>query len=180
MAKLTFSQPYQNWTVGLLGRFERDDMALQDADNIKFVFPNDYDDPEEIQGWSVTYKAASCSDFAYSQGEGGFMEAVSGKVGSVEVRDDLGNLVMKITEIKGVDIGDIYHNIVDISDGNGPNADMTKVMEFLMRGNDTLTGTSGDDSFGIHTDVGNDKYNGKGGNDYFEVGAGDDTVDGGN
>lgn len=179
MAKLTFAQPYQNWTTGLLGRFDREDMSLQDNKNIKFVFPNDYDDPTDIQGWSVTYKAASGSNFAYSPGEGGFNEAVSGKVGSVEVRDDVGNLVMQIAGIKGVEIGDIYHNIVNISDGNGPDADMNKVMEFLMRGNDTLTGTSGNDSFGIHDDFGNDKYDGKGGDDYFEIGAGNDTADGG-
>ncbi|MEO7224325.1 MAG: calcium-binding protein [Devosia sp.] len=179
MAKLKFSQPYQNWTTGLLGRFDRDDMAVQDADNIKFVFPNDYDDPDDIQGWSVTYKTASGSDFKYSPGEGGFMEAVSGKVGSVEVRDELGNLVMKITGIKGVDIADIYQYIVNINDGNGPEADMNKVMEYLVRSNDTFTGTGGDDSFGIHDDFGNDIYKGKGGNDYFEVGAGNDTIDGG-
>ncbi len=179
MAKLTFSQPYQNWTVGLLGRFDRDDAVLQNNKNIKFQFPNDYNDPADIQGWSVTYKAAAGSNFKYSVGEAGFSEAVSGKVGSVEVRDDLGNLVMKITDVKA-DIGDIYPYIVNINDGNGPQADHNVVMEYLVRGNDIFTGTGGDDQFGIHDDFGNDKYNGKGGNDYFEVGAGNDTVDGGN
>ena len=179
MAKLKFSQPYQNWTVGMLGRFDRDDMVLQDNQNIKFQLPGDYDDPTEIQGWSVTYKAATGSNFKYSVGESGFSEAVSGKVGSVEVRDEVGNLVMKITDIKAVDIADIYPYIVNINDGQGPNPDPKTVMEFLVRGDDTFTGTGGDDAFGIHDDFGDEIYKGKGGNDYFEVGAGNDTVDGG-
>ena len=180
MAKLKFSQSYQHWTPGLLGRFDRDDVVVQDNKNITFQIPNDYDDPSDIQGFRVTYKAAAGSDFGYSVGESGFNEAVSGKVGSVEVRDTLGNLVMKITGIKAVDITDIYHNIVNINDGNGPDANPGNVYEFLMRGNDTFTGTSGDDNFGGNDNFGNDKYNGKGGNDYFEMGAGNDTIDGGN
>jgi Ca2+-binding RTX toxin-like protein len=178
LAKLTFSKPYQNWTTGLLGRFDRDDMVTQDATTIQFQFPNDYDDPPDIQGWTVTYKAATGSTFKYSAGEGGFQEAVSGAIGSVEVRNGSNQLVMKITEIDA-DIADIYPYIVNVNDGNGPEANPKTVMEYLVRGNDTFTGNNGDNSFGIHDDFGNDKYFGKGGSDYFESGAGNDTIDGG-
>jgi Ca2+-binding RTX toxin-like protein len=179
LAKLKFSQVYQNWTTGLLGRFERDDAVLQDSKNIKFQFPNDYDDPPDIQGWTVTYKAAKGANFKYSVGENSFNEAVSGKVGSVEVHDDVGNLVMTISGIKHVDIADIYPYIVSINDGDGPGPDQQTVMEYLVQGNDDFIGTKGDDGFGIHDDFGNDSYQGKAGSDYFEVGAGNDTIDGG-
>lgn len=179
MAKLTFSQSYTNWTPGLLGRFDRDDLSIHNDKTIKFIIPGDYDDPQEIQGWSVTYKAAKGQKFGYSPGDEGFDEAVSGRVGSVEVRDENNALVMKITGITGVDIGDIFPYIVNINQDGGPNGDQKTVMEYLMRGNDTYTGTNGDNSFNVHDDYGNDKFIGKGGGDYFEVGAGNDTVDGG-
>lgn len=176
MAKLTLSKPYNNWLPGMLGRFESDDVVTQSSSVFKLVIPNDYNDPSDVQGWSVTYKAAK--SFGYSAGDGGVLEPVSGKVASVEVRDDNGALVMKITDLKGVEITDIYNYIVNRPDSPGSDARM--VMEYLMRGNDTLTGTNGDDSFNINENFGNDVYKGRGGNDYFEIGAGNDKIDGGN
>jgi hypothetical protein len=171
---------YDHWTTGLLGRFDKDDMQVQNDKTITFKLADDYDDPEDIQGWTVSYKAAPGQKFKYSAGEGGFQEAVAGKVGSVEVRDDNGALVMKITEIKNVDIGDIYPYIVNINEDNGPRPDQKTVMEYIVRGNDKFIGSNGNDGFGIHDDYGDDFYQGRGGGNYYEMGAGNDTVAGGN
>ncbi len=178
MAKLKFAQHYDNWTSGLLGRFDPDDVVTADASAFKVVIADDYDDPPEIQGWSVTYKAASGSKFKYSVNpDDSVKEAVSGKLGSIEVRDDSGALVMKITGIKGVDIGNIYNYIVNRPDS--PNSDPERIMEYVMRGDDKLVGTKNDDQFGINYNGGDDVYKGNAGFDYFEAGAGNDTIKGG-
>src|SRR5690349_9318816 len=141
-------QEWHNWTVGLLGRFEADDVTEHSASQIVLTFPGDYDDPPELVGFTVTYKAKTA--FSYLDNE-----PVAGAVGSIEVRDTGGNLVMQITSIKGVNIEEIYNYIVSHNENNIPNADPKTVMELVMHGNDTITGSAFNDSFGIHDDFGN-------------------------
>ncbi len=177
MAKLKFAQHFDRYAGALLGRFEPEDVVTADASTFKLKVADDYDDPPELQGFTVTYRAASSSTFKYSPGEGGVQEAVSGKLGSVEVRDENGALVMKITKIAGVDIGDIYNYVVSRPDS--PNPDPERVMEFLLRGDDKMIGSNQDDEFVPHYNSGDDLIRGRAGNDTAEPGAGNDTVDGG-
>ena len=177
LAKLTFSKPYHNWTPSLFGRFNPEDVVTASASTFKLVFADDYSDPPELQGWSVTYKSAS-SSFEYSLGAGNVNEAVAGEVTSVEFRKPNGNLVAKLTDLDNVDIADIYPYIVN-SGVDGPSADGRMVAEYLLGGDDVITGTNGDEDFVMNEDFGDDRYVGKGGNDHFEIGAGNDTVEGG-
>src|SRR5690349_6122028 len=94
LAKLKFFQEYHNWTTGLLGRFEQSDVTECGATQLVLTYPNDYDDPPELAGGTVTYKAKS--SFSYLD-NGGPLEAVSGDVSAIEVRDHNDALIMTIT-----------------------------------------------------------------------------------
>jgi len=175
MAKLKISVGTPGIFVpALLGQFEADDIKKATANEFKLKFADDYADRPELQGWSVSYKAQN-GDFQYLG-----VEPVAGLVGSVEVRDADGVLVLKISnfaEAEQMDLSDLSPRIVDGFGQGGP--DYQKVFELLMHGNDTITGSNDDDSINPNLNAGNDVINALKGNDWVSGSGGNDTMNGG-
>lgn len=122
----------------------------------------------------------SGSNFRYDGGE-----AVSGRIGRIEVVNGKGHLLLAFSDFgkKGAagSFSEFWLNLFGAPSkdaGPGPNA--KTVWSILMSGNDTIIGGSGSDRRAlVGVDAGNDTYRMDAGDDEVAGGIGNDTYDGG-
>jgi Ca2+-binding RTX toxin-like protein len=173
MAQLTLYRHFDSlFMPSFLGQFEPSHVTNRDETLFKLKFPSNYGDNAQLRGFTVSYKGTG---FDYQTNDG-VSEPVDGTISSVEVRDKSNALVLKITGLS-VSIADIYTLIVHTDGAPGP--DYQGVLEHLLQGADTITGSDEDDNIQWQENWGNDVINAKGGNDWIGGSAGDDTIDGG-
>ncbi len=120
--------------------------------------------------------------FTYDGGE-----PISGQMSQVRILNNLGQTVLTFGNLGTNpivnDLSQFYASVfgTEGNDGNGVNASLDVTWSLLMAGNDTITGTNGNDYRALTGfDAGNDLYNMLGGDDYVEGGLGNDTIHGGN
>lgn len=151
-----------------------------DGDETNFVrtatsFSYRYGPDHEFAGFSVT---ATGSGFSYIGGI-----PTSGRMSSLVIRDSGGNVVLSITGILAgslaADLAQLYANVFGFGD-DGDGRNIQAAWNFLLLGNDTITGSVGNDWQGlVGINAGNDLFNMRGGDDYVSAGAGRDTINGG-
>lgn len=101
---------------------------------------------------------------------------------SVVIRDGGGAIVLSVTGIPAgslaADLQQFHANVFGFNGGNG--RDIFAAWNYLLSGNDTITGSTGGDSQALPgTNTGNNVYNMRGGDDYISAGTGRDTINGG-
>ena len=109
-----------------------------------------------------------------------------GTMKSLTITDAIGHTVISITGIAANSIASdlsLFASQVfgwTDPDGNHANPDETKAWSLLLSGNDTITGTAGNDRQGlIGVDAGNDVFNMGAGDDQVNGGLGNDMINGG-
>ncbi|MFD1807448.1 hypothetical protein ACFSHQ_02830 [Gemmobacter lanyuensis] len=119
--------------------------------------------------------------FSYDRGE-----PVGGTMNRVRVLDPSGNAILTYSNLGSHPISrdfdqfctSIFGTVGD--DGHGITANPYVAASLLTAGNDTVTGSEGEDGQGvIGFDLGDDVYFMRGGDDWITAGMGNDTIDGG-
>lgn len=119
--------------------------------------------------------------FAYDAGV-----PIGGRMTQVRILNALGQTVLTFdnlgNNVLANDFSQFYTSVFGTrgNDGEGVNPNLMAAWSHLMAGNDTITGTNGNDYRSlVGFDAGNDVYNMRGGDDYVEGGLGNDTINGG-
>lgn len=105
-----------------------------------------------------------------------------GRMSSVVIRDGGGAIIFSVTGIPAgslaADLQQFHANVFGFNGGDG--RDFRAAWNYLLSGNDTITGSTGNDWQGLTgTNAGNNVFNMRGGDDYIFAGAGRDTINGG-
>jgi Ca2+-binding RTX toxin-like protein len=98
---------------------------------------------------------------------------VTGVVSDVEIRDSHGRIIFDVSDLS-LSFRQLNTKALDAD----PYA-MLEVLRFLIKGNDTITGTNGSEELMTSPDAGNDIINGRGGDDLFRAGPGNNRLNGG-
>lgn len=177
MANVTLTSSFANlptWQGMLLEAPAGTTVLTKTATSFSFSYPAGSDFP----GYKVI---VSGTGFAYSGSV-----PTGGTMSQVRVLNASGQTVITFSGLAGNDIsGDFaqfYSNVFGArtATGDGPNASGMAAWSHLMVGNDTITGTSGNDDRGLAGfDLGNDVYNMGAGDDWVSMGVGNDTMNGG-
>lgn len=138
------------------------------------AFSYRYGSGHEYAGYSVTVTGTG---FSYLNGT-----PTAGRMSSVTVRDADGDIVMTISGLAAgtiaSDLQQFQANVFGFNGGSGRS--VMAAWNYLLSGNDTITGSTGDDWQGlVGLNTGNNLFNMRGGDDYVNAGAGRDTINGG-
>ncbi|GGW38323.1 hypothetical protein GCM10011452_28320 [Gemmobacter lanyuensis] len=121
------------------------------------------------------------TEFTYNRDE-----PIGGTMNRVRVLDPSGTAILTYSNLGSHpisrDLDQFYASIFGTmaDDGQGIEANPYVAASLLMAGNDTITGSEGEDGQGvIGFDLGDDVYFMRGGDDWLTAGMGNDTLDGG-
>ncbi|GGW39823.1 calcium-binding protein [Gemmobacter lanyuensis] len=178
MATVTLNEAFgffQDWP-GQLFRADAD-AAIITRTSTRFVY--EFEGPAgEFAGFQVEMTGTG---FSYDRGE-----PVGGTMNRVRVLDPSGNAILTYSNLGSHPISrdfdqfctSIFGTVGD--DGHGITANPYVAASLLTAGNDTVTGSEGEDGQGvIGFDLGDDVYFMRGGDDWITAGMGNDTIDGG-
>ena len=173
MANVTMTTRFsqmKEWPGHLLEADGNETIGNRTATNLTFRFGSGHD----FEGYTVSI---SGTGFTWNDGE-----ATGGRVQSLVIRNGAGNVIFSVTGITagtlGSDLTQLHSAIFGAAGQTNP--DLWSAWNFLMSGNDTITGTNQDDwNFPPGENGGNNLYNLLGGNDWTWVGSGRDTINGG-
>lgn len=178
MATITLTSYFSalnNWSGRLLEAPDGTTIVTQTATTFLFRYPAtgvDYPNYRvEVTG----------TGFSYVNGE-----PVAGTMSRVRVLDGSGNVVVTFAGLStnpiANDFAQFYTSVFgsEGNDGDGIGPEPMTAWSHLMVGNDTISGTAGNDWQGLAGfDAGNDVYNMLGGDDWIVGGLGNDTYNGG-
>jgi serralysin len=112
-------------------------------------------------------------------------DVIAGTLTSVTIKNALGQNILQITGLNATTVASDITSIIPLimgftnPDDPNPSTEAKAAWSQLMMGDDTITGTSGDDRSLIGVDGGNDTYNMGLGNDFISGGIGNDIYNGG-
>lgn len=175
MATVTYSAGFNdlnNWPGRLLEGDDNTTLTNKTATSARITHGAGHD----FAGFSITLAG---SGFEYDGST-----IVDGTLSSVTIKNDSGDIILKITRISDTSIASevagIAARILGFTDGDGNvNRQGFAAWSQLLSSNDKVIGTDGDDRSLVGYDTGKDSYQMGGGNDYISGGAGSDTYDGG-
>lgn len=177
MALVTLTDRYSNlndWPGNLLSASDGVAIGTRSATNFSYT----YDAGTRFAGYTVT---STGTGFAYDG-----TTPIGGTMSGLTIRDTGGNLVLSVT---GIVAGSLASDLSLFASyefgwsdpgGGGTGAQNKNAWSQLLSGNDTYTGTAGDDNRGmVGVDAGNDVFNMRAGDDVVNGGMGNDTINGG-
>ena len=177
MATITLTSGYaelDEWAGRLFDGELGATVTTKNSTTYAFVYPAGH----EFAGYSITI---SGTGFTYDGNE-----PLTGTMTSVTIKDDNGTTILTISGLAAgtpaSDLNLFYANIFgwEEPDGGTSGSQVKNAWSQLLSGNDTITGTSGDDWQGSPgVDGGNDVFNMGNGDDWVNGGMGNDTIKGG-
>lgn len=177
MAKIKLTSFYNdltNWPGNLLHASEGVTIGTHNATTYSYT----YLPGTNFAGFTVTSVGTG---FAYDG-----TAPIAGTMTGLTIKDDLGHVVLSVSNIAAGSLASDFSLFAAFefgwSDpgGGGTDGQTKNAWSQLMSGNDTITGTSGQDWQGLYgVDAGNDVYNMGAGDDQVNGGMGNDTIHGG-
>lgn len=164
----------QGWPGQLLDGAGPTTVTTQTATEFSFR----HDPGHSFEDFTITVQG---SGFGYDAGE-----PVSGTMSRITIRDPMGDVVLIIDNLAAgtlaSDLNLFYANVFGWNDpdGNPQGAQVKNAWSQILRGNDVITGTSGNDWRGFPgVNAGNDRFDMGAGDDVVLGGLGNDTINGG-
>lgn len=177
MATITLTDLYNNNLNGWQGNLLRASDGVTIGFQTATIFSYTFGVGTQFAGYTVT---TAGTGFTYNG-----TTPTGGTMGQVVITDAGGNTVLSVTGIAAGSLASDFSAFAAFEfgwvDGNGNinNAPIEVAWSQLLSGNDTVTGTSGDDGRGlVGLNAGNDLFNMGAGNDWVSGSAGNDTING--
>lgn len=174
MAQVTLTTQFSqldNWPGRLLEAEGNETIVTKNATTFTYRYGAGHD----FQGYTVSIVGTG---FTWNGDV-----ATGGRVQSLTIRNGAGDAILTVSGITAAtvasDLAQIHSVIFGVEDQISP--EVWAAWNYLMSGNDTITGTNGDDGrVPMGANAGNNVFNMLGGNDWIEAGSGRDTINGGN
>lgn len=173
MAQVTLTTRFSqldNWPGHLLEAEGNETIVTRNATTFTYRYGSGHD----FQGYTVSIVGTG---FTWNGDV-----ATGGRVQSLTIRDGAGDLILSVSGITAAtlasDLAQFQSVIFGVEDQINP--EVWAAWNYLMSGNDTITGTNEDDwRVPVGANRGNNVFNMRGGDDWIEAGAGRDTINGG-